>query len=70
MFKTQAPTMRLTLRVLAHLLRYPDAELRAHLDELADALQLEAAVPGTRLADLPPGRARRAASRVRLCGTV
>ena len=31
MFKTQAPTMRLTLRVLAHLLRYPDAELRAHL---------------------------------------
>ena len=40
MFKTQAPSMRLTLRVLAHLLRYPDAELRAHLDELADALQL------------------------------
>ena len=45
MFKTQAPTMRLTLRVLAHLLRYPDAELRAHLGELADALQLEAALP-------------------------
>jgi nitrate reductase delta subunit len=52
MFKTQAPTMRLTLRVLAHLLRYPDAELRAHLGELADALQLEAAVPGHRLAEL------------------
>jgi nitrate reductase delta subunit len=52
MFKTQAPTMRLTLRVLAHLLRYPDAELRAHLDELADALQLEAAVPGKRLDEL------------------
>ena len=52
MFKTQAPSMRLTLRVLAHLLRYPDAELRAHLDELADALQLEAAVPGHRLAEL------------------
>ena len=52
MFKTQAPTMRLTLRVLAHLLRYPDAELRSHLDELADALQLEAAVPGKRLDEL------------------
>jgi nitrate reductase delta subunit len=52
MFKTQAPTMRLTLRVLAHLLRYPDAELRAHLDELADALQLEAAVSGQRLTEL------------------
>jgi nitrate reductase molybdenum cofactor assembly chaperone NarJ/NarW len=52
MFKTQAPTMRLTLRVLAHLLRYPDAELRDHLGELADALQLEAAVPGHRLAEL------------------
>ena len=52
MFKTQAPTMRLTLRVLAHLLRYPDAELRAHLDELADALQLEAALPGKRLDEL------------------
>ena len=52
MFKTQVPTMRLTLRVLAHLLRYPDAELRAHLGELADALQLEAAVPGHRLDEL------------------
>ena len=52
MFKTQAPTMRLTLRVLAHLLRYPDAELRAHLGELADALRLEAAVPGHRLDEL------------------
>jgi len=52
MFKTQAPTMRLTLRVLAHLLRYPDAELRAHPGELADALRLEAAVPGHRLDEL------------------
>ncbi len=52
MFKTQVPTMRLTLRVLAHLLRYPDAELRTHLSELADALQLETAVPGHRLAEL------------------
>ncbi|TXI67616.1 MAG: nitrate reductase molybdenum cofactor assembly chaperone [Limnohabitans sp.] len=52
MFKTQAPTMRLTLRVLAHLLRYPDAELHAHLGELADALRLEAAVSGYRLDEL------------------
>ena len=52
MFKTQAPTMRLTLRVLAHLLRYPDADLRAHLGELADALRLEAAVSGHRLDEL------------------
>ena len=48
MFKTQAPTMRLTLRVLAHLLRYPDAELRVHMGELADALQLVQAVAGHR----------------------
>ena len=52
MFKTQAPSMRLSLRVLAHLLRYPDAELRAHLDELSDALQTEAALPGHRMAEL------------------
>jgi nitrate reductase delta subunit len=52
MFKTQAPTMRLTLRVLAHLLRYPDAELRAHLGELAEALRMEAAVSEHRLTEL------------------
>ena len=52
LFALQPPVMRLTLRVLAHLLRYPDAELRAHLGELADALQLEAAVPDHRLDEL------------------
>ncbi len=52
MFKTQAPAMRLTLRVLAHLLRYPDATLRAHLGDCADALQAEAALPGHRIAEL------------------
>jgi nitrate reductase delta subunit len=36
--------MRLTLRVLAHLLRYPDATLRAHFDELLAALQSERAL--------------------------
>jgi len=52
MFKTQAPTMRLTLRVLAHLLRYPDAELRGHLGDLADAVQAEAALSGQRVGEL------------------
>ena len=33
-----------TLRVLAHLLRYPDAELRAHVAELRAALRDEAAL--------------------------
>ena len=52
MFKPLPSSMRLSLRVLAHLLRYPDAELRAHLGELSDALQLEAAVSGHRLDEL------------------
>ena len=43
---------RLTLRVLAALLGYPDAELRAALPELAAALRREAALPRTRLAEL------------------
>lgn len=41
-----------TLRALSALLRYPDAELRAHLDELARALHDEAALPAARLAEL------------------
>lgn len=52
MLKKTPPTMRLSLRVLAHLLRYPDAELRAHLDELGAALAAEAALPAQRLAEL------------------
>ena len=36
-------TMQLTLRTLAALLRYPDAELRAHVGELRDALRDEQA---------------------------
>jgi nitrate reductase delta subunit len=47
-----APGMSLTLRVLAHLLRYPDAELRAHLGELRDALRDERAVTPSRLLEL------------------
>ncbi|QHE74803.1 nitrate reductase molybdenum cofactor assembly chaperone [Hydrogenophaga sp. PBL-H3] len=41
-----------TLRVLAHLLRYPTAELREHAGELRDALRAEAALPSTRLVEL------------------
>nr|HMQ73942.1 nitrate reductase molybdenum cofactor assembly chaperone [Rubrivivax sp.] len=46
------PKASYTLRVLAHLLRYPDAELRAHLPELRDALRAEAALGASRLAEL------------------
>jgi nitrate reductase delta subunit len=49
---TPTPTMSRTLRVLAHLLRYPDAQLRAHLPELRDALREERALVTTRLAEM------------------
>ena len=42
----------LTLRVLGRLLSYPDAELRAHLGELQQALEAEQAVGAARLAEL------------------
>jgi len=45
-------TMTLTLRVLAHLLSYPDAALREHLGELRDALRAERALSFGRLAEL------------------
>lgn len=51
-FKPAATQARLTLRVLAHLLRYPDAALRAHLGEMRDALRAETALPPKRLAEL------------------
>jgi nitrate reductase delta subunit len=41
-----------TLRVLAHLLSYPDAELRAHLPELQAALHDEQALGASRLTEL------------------
>jgi nitrate reductase molybdenum cofactor assembly chaperone NarJ/NarW len=41
-----------TLRVLAHLLSYPDAELRSHLPELRAALHDEGALGPARLAEL------------------
>ena len=49
--KTPKP-MSLTLRVLARLLGYPDAALRAHLDEMRDALRHEAALQPARLAEV------------------
>jgi nitrate reductase delta subunit len=41
-----------TLRALAWLLRYPDAELRAVAPQLGDALKAEAALDASRLAEL------------------
>lgn len=49
---TPPPKATYTLRVLAHLLRYPDAELRAHLPELRSALHAERALSPARLAEL------------------
>lgn len=46
------PSNALTLRVLAHLLSYPDTTLREHLDELRDALHGERALTFGRLAEL------------------
>jgi len=42
----------LTLRVLAHLLSYPDAALREHLAEMRDALRTERALTFGRLAEI------------------
>lgn len=43
---------RYTLRALARLLAYPDAQLRSELSALADAIDQEAAVPAARRAEL------------------
>ncbi len=45
-------TASLTLRVLARLLSYPDAELRSHLDDLGAALRSEQALGAARLGEL------------------
>lgn len=52
MFTAQVPTMRLTLRVLAHLLQYPDAQLREQMPDLLKALNLESALPAHRKSEL------------------
>ncbi len=46
------PNASISLRVLARLLSYPDAELRGHLDDMRAALHAERAVAPTRLAEL------------------
>ena len=51
-FSSTPVQARLTLRVLAHLLRYPDAELRSHIPEMQQALRSEAALPAARLVEL------------------
>ena len=43
---------RYSLRALALLLGYPDATLRSHLDELMQAIDLEAAIPAARREEL------------------
>jgi nitrate reductase delta subunit len=52
LFSTPLCDMHKTLRVLAHLLRYPDVVLRSHLGELSEALHGEAALSDARLAEL------------------
>jgi nitrate reductase delta subunit len=52
LFNTTPVPASKTLRVLAHLLSYPDAELRAHLPELRAALHDERALSPSRLAEL------------------
>jgi nitrate reductase molybdenum cofactor assembly chaperone NarJ/NarW len=52
LFNTPDPALTQTLRVLAHLLSYPDDTLRSHLPELRDALHAERALGASRLAEL------------------
>ncbi|MBP7522894.1 MAG: nitrate reductase molybdenum cofactor assembly chaperone [Leptothrix sp. (in: Bacteria)] len=52
LFKTPPPDAPRTLRVLARLLGYPDAELRANLAAMSRVLHEEAALPQARLAEL------------------
>ncbi len=51
-FTTPVTPMTKTLRVLSHLLSYPDAALRGHLSELKAALHEEHALSATRLAEV------------------
>lgn len=52
MFKKNPTSLRLTLRALAYLLSYPDAQRRSALPQLMDALQLEQALTPDRLAEI------------------
>ena len=52
MFNKSPASLRLTLRALAYLLRYPDAHMRAALPQLMDALHLEHALSPARMAEV------------------
>lgn len=52
LFKPPNQPMTMTLRVLAHLLSYPDSRLREHLPDLRRALRDEQALSASRLAEL------------------
>ena len=52
MFKKTPESLRLTLRALARLVGYPDAELREQLPGLVDALRLEQTLPAARVAEI------------------
>jgi nitrate reductase delta subunit len=52
LFQSSPKTMARTLRALARLLSYPDAELRSHLPLLRQALHDDAALGEARLAEL------------------
>ncbi len=52
LFSTPPKPMARTLRVMARLLGYPDAELRAHLPALREVLHAEGALGDSRLAEL------------------
>ena len=52
LFSSPAQPMALTLRVLAHLLSYPDASLREHLPAMREILRAEKALGASRLAEL------------------
>jgi nitrate reductase molybdenum cofactor assembly chaperone NarJ/NarW len=52
LFSSTPTEARYTLRVLAHLLRYPDANFRAHIPEMQAALKAESVLAPQRLAEL------------------
>ena len=53
MFAPNPPrSMRTSLRVLAALLAYPDAQMRGHLSEMRELINAEAAIPASRRAEI------------------
>ena len=52
MNRTTPPCVRYTLRVLARLLGYPDAQFFADMASLVDALRMENALPGARIDEI------------------